>query len=242
MSHAVGMAKHLAEPGEHQPRAPLWRTKVALSAVLMLAIVIATIFGFRWLITEQPGAQDTTLAVNNSQEDSPGSESDAEPTTEHEDDVLMSDDSSDSQLIVHVAGEVHDPGIVELTANARVVDAIEAAGGATEQAQLDALNLAAVASDGDYILVPNREADGSNVGSDSPAATHGSADVGTGMVNINTADTAALETLPGVGPATAEQIIAHREQHGDFTNLASLEEVSGIGPATRERLDGLVSW
>lgn len=62
------------------------------------------------------------------------------------------------------------------------------------------------------------------------------------MVNINTADTAALETLPGVGPATAEQIIAHREQHGDFTNLASLEEVSGIGPATRERLDGLVSW
>src|SRR5699024_12448585 len=109
-------------------------------------------------------------------------------------------------------------------------DAIEAAGGATEQAQLDALNLAAVASDGDYILVPNREADGSNVGYDSPAATQGSADVGTGMGNNNTADTAAVEKLPGLGLAHAEQNNAHQATAGDVTYIAKMEGDTGNGP------------
>lgn len=236
------MAKHLAEPGEDQPRAPIWRTKVALSAVLMLAVVIATIFGFRWLITDQPGTQDTTLAVNNSQADSLPTDSDTAPDPDPENGAPTSPESSGNPIIVHVAGEVHEPGIVELTADGRVVDAIEAAGGATEQAQLDALNLAAVASDGDYILVPDREAEGSPTRLSAPTAATGSAEAGSGTVNLNTADATTLETLPGVGPATAAQIIAHREQHGAFTDLASLEEVSGIGPATRERLDGLVSW
>ncbi|WP_022870734.1 helix-hairpin-helix domain-containing protein [Yaniella halotolerans] len=237
------MAKHLAEPSEHQPRAPLWRTKVALSAVLMLALVIGTIFGFRWLITEQPGTQDTTLAVNNNQEDTPGSASQEDPTAEQDgEESAAPDEPGETLLIVHVAGEVHEPGIVELTAQDRVVDAIEAAGGPTQQAQLDALNLAAVVSDGDYILVPDLEAEGSNLGANSVPSTPGSAGTDNGPVNLNTGDTAALETLPGVGPATAAEIIAHREQHGDFTDLASLEAVSGIGPATLERLDGLVSW
>lgn len=233
------MAKHLAEPDEDQPRVPIWRTKVALSAVLMLAIVIGTVFAFRWLVTDQPGSQDTTIAVNNSETDSLQTEPAAESDTKDETDRVPSGDGS--PIIMHVAGEVQNPGIVELSDDARVVDAIEAAGGPTAQAQLDALNLAAVAADGDYILVPNRDADGTDTDANPPAAA-GPADAGTGTVNINTGDTAALETLPGVGPATAAQIIAHREQHGAFKDLASLEEVSGIGPATRERLDGLVSW
>jgi len=78
-----------------------------------------------------------------------------------------------------------------------------------------------------------------------PQSAPGPAGPGSGdasVVNLNTADAAELETLPGVGPATADQIISHREQHGPFTQLADIEAVSGIGPATRERLDGLVSW
>jgi len=237
------MAKHLAEPSEDQPRAPLWRTKVTLSAVLMLVLVIGTFFGFRWLINDQPGGQDTTLAVNNKQEDSSSSKPEVSPTPQlNDEDVAQLDEISEGSLIVHVAGEVHEPGIVELAADDRVVDAIEAAGGATQQARLDALNLAAVVSDGDYIMVPDREADNSNLGAELPSSSHGSAQADNGPVNINTADSAALETLPGVGPATASQIIAHRDQHGDYTDLASLEAVSGIGPATLERLDGLVSW
>lgn len=232
------MAKHLEEPYESQPRAPIWRTKVALSAVLMLIVVIATFFGFRWLITDQPAAQDTTLAVDNDdvqpfdQDTGTGDEDEAQP------------EPTDQLLIVHVAGEVQQPGIVELSQDARVIDAIEAAGGPTQQAQLHTLNLAAKANDGDYILVPDPEAGDVPLG-DVPGAEAGPAgshDATAGTVNLNSADAAALETLPGIGPATAEQIIAHREQHGDFADLASLEEVSGIGPATRERLDGLVSW
>lgn len=233
------MAKHLAEPDENQPRAPIWRTKIALSAVLMLAVVVMTIFGFRWLITDRSGTQDTTFAVNNSEPEPQDTDQSPDAGSDH--DMSEDDSLNTEQLIVHVAGEVHEPGIVELSADARVVDAIKAAGGPTEQAHLDALNLAAVATDGDYILVPDHQDATANPGH--PAEAPGSASsTDNGTVNINTGDVAALETLPGVGPATAEQIIAHREQHGSFTDLTSLEEVSGIGPATRERLDGLVSW
>src|SRR5699024_10491110 len=62
--HAIGMGKHLVEPNEHQPKAPIWRTRVELSAVLMLAIAVLTFFGFRWLITDQPATKGTTLAVD----------------------------------------------------------------------------------------------------------------------------------------------------------------------------------
>lgn len=227
------MGKHLAEPDEQQPRAPIWRTKVALSAVLMLVVIVATVFGFRWLITDQPATQDSTFAVDNT---------DPEPFDDTSEEATdTTDEPSGAVTIIHVAGEVHEPGIVELSGDIRVVDALEAAGGPTDQAQLDALNLAAVANDGDYILVPDRETAQDFNAVDAPAEP-GVGGESTGTVDINTADSAALETLPGVGPATAADIIAHREQHGAFTDLADLEAVSGIGPATRERLDGLVEW
>src|SRR5699024_8551945 len=126
------------------------------------------------------------------------------------------------------AGEVQHPGIVELDVDERVLDAIEAAGGPTPDAQLDALNLAAVVHDGEYILVPDTETASDAAG---PQTSDTGAGAGTGAsapVNLNTADATELETLPGVGPATAEQIIAHREQHGPFSQLADIESVSGI--------------
>lgn len=237
------MAKHLDAPDETQPRPPIWRTKVAVSAVLMLAVVVATVFGFRWLIADQPGAHDTKLAVNSDDPGPEDSDADTPPGEATPPADAPAEDSAGAQTIVHVAGEVHTSGIVELSENARVVDAIEAAGGPTQQAQLDALNLAEVVNDGDYILVPDSDEATRNP-DDSPQTSHaGPASGGdAGTVDINTADATALETLPGIGPATAADIIAHREQHGPFTDLSSLEEVSGIGPATRERLDGLVSW
>lgn len=228
------MAKHLAELDE-QPTPPLWRIKIALSAVLMLIVVVVTIYGFRWLITDQPATPEPTIAVN--REDGT-----VDPSTEPE--PLADTTATGETTIIHVAGEVHKPGIVEVTHGARVIDAIEGAGGPTEEAQLDALNLAAVVNDGEYILVPNQDT-ASETTAGAPPVTDGGLSAGAGdtaQVNINTADTSQLETLPGIGPATAAQIIAHREQHGPFTQLVDLEAVSGIGPATRERLDGLVSW
>lgn len=226
-----GMAKHLAEPEDTPTQPPLWRTKTAISAVLMLVVSVLTVFAFRWLTADQAATSKTTLPVD--QIDEPF---DAAQPPEPAPDAV-----ADEHAVVHVAGEVQDPGIVELETGARVIDAIEGAGGPTDQAQLDALNLAAVINDGDYILVPDRQAADTPSAQAQPGGT-APASSQHGTVNLNTADAAELETLPGIGPATAAQIIAHREQHGPFTQLMDIEAVSGIGPATRERLDGLVSW
>lgn len=135
---------------------------------------------------------------------------------------------SDSRLLVHVAGEVHRPGVVRLAAGARVVDAIEAAGGATRSAVLAGVNLAAPLIDGSQINVPSAIAEPSTPGS------------GDGLVHVNTASTVELETLPGVGPVMAGRIVSHREQNGPFAVFEDLLDVPGIGEATLARLRPLI--
>jgi competence protein ComEA len=148
-------------------------------------------------------------------------------------------------VVVHVAGEVHEPGLVELPAGARVADALRAAGGPTTRAELDLLNLAAPAADASQILVPGPDTPPAGSGTE-PGAVPGvqpeTAGTTNGAVNVNTADAATLEQLPGIGPALAGRIIDHREQVGPYGSLEDLDAVSGIGPAMMERLDGLVSW
>jgi competence protein ComEA len=112
------------------------------------------------------------------------------------------------------------------------VDAVAAAGGFTEVADAAGLNLARLVSDGEQIVVPA-------VGETPPGAVPGLA--GDGRVNLNTADLAALDTLPGVGPATAAKIVAWREQHGRFASVEDLLDVSGIGEAKFEGLRDLVT-
>jgi competence protein ComEA len=154
-----------------------------------------------------------------------------------------------SRVVVHVAGRVRHPGVYELAAGSRVVTAIEAAGGALGSAQVDALNLARVVADGEQILVPSKDevhkgsfSGGAGGGpSTSGAASGDSAGGGGAAVNINTADASALDTLPGVGPSTAQKIIAEREANGPFAKIEDLGRVSGIGPKRLEQLKGLVS-
>ena len=139
-------------------------------------------------------------------------------------------------LLVHVVGHVRRPGVVELPTGSRVIDAIEAAGGATRKGDPTALNLAAPVSDGEQLRVPAPgEAPAVRP---TAAATPGGAVSGgaPGLVDLNTADVAALDTLPGIGPVLAERIVAHREQHGPFASVESLEDVSGVGPATLAKL------
>jgi competence protein ComEA len=145
-----------------------------------------------------------------------------------------------SVLYVHVAGLVRHPGVYEFQPGRRVVDAVMAAGGATKKADLDLLNLAALLTDGEQILVP---AHGAVVvpptgGGDSPVGTTGASG---GLINVNTATETELESLPGVGPVLGAAIIAYRTEHGPFPTVDALDDVSGIGPATLDQLRPLVT-
>lgn len=130
-----------------------------------------------------------------------------------------------SPLVVHVAGAVKKPGVYALAPGKRVIDAIKAAGGATRNADLDELNLAAHIGDSQQILVPKR---GSRTAS-SRRSGRGS-QAAPGMVNINTASAEELDALPGVGPSTAQKIVEHRDSHGPFATAEGLLGVKGIGP------------
>lgn len=153
---------------------------------------------------------------------------------------------SEAKLYVHVVGEVVAPGVYALDAGSRVLAAIEAASGPTEQAVLSALNLARPLTDGEQIAVPNAEAASSLPtpgGSGANAGPAGSGDetARSGLVNLNTADHLALETLPRVGPSLAQRIIEWREANGGFESSEQLKGISGIGPKTFEQLQPLVT-
>jgi competence protein ComEA len=134
---------------------------------------------------------------------------------------------------VHLLGAVAAPGLYELPADARAVDAVAAAGGFAEGADRASLNLARFLSDGEQVYVPLEGEQPPN--SSGPAGTIG------GKVNLNTADAAALETLPRVGPAMAARIIAWREANGRFAAIEDLKSVSGIGDKTFEAMRELVT-
>jgi len=128
-------------------------------------------------------------------------------------------------VLVHVVGAVEEPGVVSLPENSRVHDALALAGGAQEDAELGGVNLARVVYDGEQIIVPR-------VGEPVLA----SSGEGSGPISLSRADQETLETLPRIGPATAERIIAWRDKNGPFRSVEDLLAVSGIGPATLEGL------
>jgi competence protein ComEA len=141
--------------------------------------------------------------------------------------------SSPPALVVDVAGAVRRPGLVRLQRGARVADAVARAGGLTRRAERSGVNLAALVSDGEQVLVPER-------GAAVTAAGGGGAAAAAGPVSLNSATPEQLDTLPGVGPVTAQKIVSYREQHGPFTSVDGLDAIPGIGPARISELQGLV--
>jgi competence protein ComEA len=126
-------------------------------------------------------------------------------------------------VVAHAAGAVARPGVQRLPAGARVADLLDAAGGATADADLDQVNLAAKVSDGDRVYVPRRGEAPPPAAAGQPAAE--------GPVNLNTATAEQLDALPGVGPSTAAAIVEHRTRNGRFRTVDDLGQVPGIGPA-----------
>jgi competence protein ComEA len=153
----------------------------------------------------------------------PGSTATAAPPTVRSPVVHTANPSgADSPTaFVHIVGQVAKPGLYELAAGSRIVDAVAAAGGFTPTADQTQLNLAQVVEDGQQIVVLAQ-------GAVAPAST-GAAGAG-GTVDINTADATGLETLDGIGPALAQRILAYRSAHGGFRTVNDLQNVTGIGP------------
>ena len=143
--------------------------------------------------------------------------------------------SPDVVVLVDVAGWVRHPGVYEFAEGARVIDAIDAAGGARTGALLEALNLAAPLADGTQILVPREGQEGV-----APPPVTGGAVAG-GLINVNTATNTELEELPGVGEVIAQAIVDYRTENGSFTSVDQLLDVSGIGDATLGNIRDLVS-
>lgn len=139
-----------------------------------------------------------------------------------------------AQFVVDVVGAVRRPGLYRVPHGARVADAVARAGGVTPKAQLDIVNLAAPIADGEQIVVPRRGAAEAAGGAAGPGAT-------SGPVHLSTATAEQLDSLPGIGPVTAQKILAYRQQHGAFGSVEELDAVPGIGPARLEQLKGLVA-
>ena len=143
-----------------------------------------------------------------------------------------------AKLVVHVVGAVRRPGLYRLPEGSRIDDAIRKAGGPTRRARLELVNLASPVSDGVQIVVPSRRARMST--SSRPARRWPRDATVPARIRLSTATLEELDTLPGVGPVTAQRILDYREQHGPFTSVDELDAVPGIGPARLEQLRNLV--
>jgi competence protein ComEA len=140
-----------------------------------------------------------------------------------------------SRVVVDVVGAVRRPGLYRLAHGSRIADAVARAGGATTKADLAQVNLAAPLADGEQVVVPRRGASVAGV-----AAGGAATGTPTGPVQLSTATLEQLDTLPGVGPATAQKILDYREKHGAFSSVDELDAVPGIGPKRLEQLRELV--
>jgi competence protein ComEA len=152
--------------------------------------------------------------------------------------VVRAEPAPERTLIVHVVGAVYRPGLYRLRDGSRVDDAIRRAGGAKPKAELVLVNLAAPVADGQQVVVPGHGA----ASSAAPAAGAGAAVPGAagGTVHLNSATLEQLDTLPGVGPVTAQKILDYRTANGAFSSIDELDAVPGIGPTRLEQLKPLV--
>jgi len=241
-----------------------------LVAVLALVAVVWGVTQFsaapRAEQVASPSASAESVQAVGAQQ-SPGTQSTAQPSA-NPSESAQGGASGEATVRVHVAGAVNNPGVYTLPAQGRAVDAIAAASGAAADADLDRVNLAGALSDGVQIYVPHRgetaapaqiqpnggtanagqanAANGASQGGTQPQPARtlipaGSAQKGSTPVNINTATAEELQTLPRIGPAMAQRIIAWREAHGGFHSVDELDAVPGIGPSMLENLRPLVT-
>ena len=175
------------------------KTKIIIGVAVAIAIIVIGLYFYKQ--SKDDYTYDEALTI----------------TAENEEPV---ENTEDEEITIHIIGEVNYQGIVILKSGQRVVDAIEAAGGETEEADLNKLNLAQMLSDGEKIYVPNKNDEIEDYKETTAKSS---------TVNLNTATLEELTSLPGVGESTAQKIIDYRKQNGKFKTIEDLKNVSGIG-------------
>lgn len=207
-STAYEAAHGALEEGDSNDAPPRWRFRVSPRVAVTATIVVALVGAIVVYLPHDTARVGPALSAGVESSLPEASSSAAMP-------VLPT-----GSVVVHVAGAVAFPGLYTLTGGGRVADAIAAAGGAAEDGDLDALNLARVVVDGEQVRVP----------------LIGESPVANGLININIADAATLEGLPGVGPVLAARIAEYRDANGPFASVDALDAVSGVGPAVLEKM------
>ncbi len=146
---------------------------------------------------------------------------------------------TEKPIVVYITGAVPRPGVYALAQGSRVQDAISAAGGFLADADKTGLNLARALEDGEQLDIAYTSGSSPVIGTAIPAATEAPSNAE--LININTASQTELESLPGIGPTTAQKIIAYREANGPFAKIEDIVNVSGIGPGTFEKIKDLIT-
>ncbi len=233
---------------------PALRWRIGLPVALLIAAL--AVVGGAWFWTQVAAGQPDVVALS----DIPAAESEHSgagppgPGTERAGPGTPAAGSSAGMVIVHVAGAVALPGVVQLPAGSRVHQAIAEAGGSTASADLNRLNLAAVLVDGQKLYVPlpgeflpsdspdaaGAGTGGTGTGSTGPGGSGAGGAAGSGKVNLNTAGVEELDGLPKVGPVLAQRIVDWRKEHGPFKSVEELDAVDGVGPKMLETLLPLV--
>lgn len=141
----------------------------------------------------------------------------------------------EGSIFVYICGEVKKPDVYELTEGSRVVDAVKAAGGLTKQAQAEGVNQARMLTDGEQVYVPSKEEGTQTVSAGEQESN------GKNRINLNTADEAALMTLPGIGSAKAKLIVGYRESHGAFKSIEEIKNIEGIKDGVFEKIKDFIT-
>lgn len=219
----------LARPPALEARAPLservqqWRSDPRVAAVVVVVVLLAA--GAVWIRSTAAGSSPPAPSPITAAPAAPA------PST-----------TAKAGPMVHVVGAVRASGVVELPPGARVRDAVAAAGGAADDADLERLNLAAPVTDGQRIAVPSLGDPAPAAGAGDPSVSGTSSDgAPAGPLNLNTATATDLETLPGIGPTLADAIVRAREKVGGFKSIDDLKQVRGIGEARFADIRDLVT-
>lgn len=218
--------------------------QAVIGVVLVVAVAVAMLGGRYVLARDEATPEPVSVEQGEGAPDADLATAPGEGALPSGGVATPSSGATPTKVTVHVAGQVRRPGVVTLPAGSRVSTALEEAGGETAKADLSGVNLARPLVDGEQVVVPEPgevpvaaapPAGGAEAPAD-PAAPGAPAGEAGAPVNLNTADLAALETLPGVGPVLAQRILDWRTEHGQFTAVEELGEVSGVGEKTFAQL------